>query len=150
MAAVADDLARLQAVKNVDSEFKPPSTGLSWAIASLALDILEVVVLAEIIFFDKPRAEIGQGLGALEIYFIITVAGTIGQAIGVYLVTRGFYHIGGIFQIVSSSTQVIKLDGIIGVIGGIKAYRFPRQSRLALKRFLDDEQGGNKRGPAPT
>lgn len=103
-----------------------PSTGLAWALVSLALDIMEVLVLVEVIFFDKARiGAVDDGLGFLEIYFIITLAAAVGQGLGVLLVARGLYRVGGMLQIVSSSTQVIKLDGIVGVVGGIKAWRYP-------------------------
>ncbi len=105
------------------------AAGLPWAIASLVLDVIEVMVLTEIIFFDKPRSQIGSGVGFLEYYFAFTVAGTLGQALGVLLVTRNWFISGGILQIVSSATQVVKIDGIVGVIGGIKAYQYGRRLR---------------------
>lgn len=130
MAATAESLSPTEVP--TAAEFKPPSTGLSWAIVSLALDLVEVLVLAEIIFFDKPRSGMSNGMGFLEIYFCITVVATIGQTIGVVLVARHWYRLGGLLQIISSGVQAIKIDGIIGVVGGVKAWRYPRRVREML------------------
>lgn len=99
--------------------------GLRWAIASLFLDIIETLVLAEIIFFDSWRSGLGEGWGILEYYWIVMIGATIFQAIGIGLVTKlGWYRTGGVLQIIASATQLIKVDGIIGVIGGLRAYRY--------------------------
>lgn len=106
---------------------------------SLFLDIVEVAVLVEIIFFDKPRGGFEFSLGLLELYFVLTVLATIGQAVGVYLVTRRWYRTGGVVQIVSSAAQVVKLDGIVGVIGGLKAIQYARfQERDVARNVLAD------------
>ena len=108
------------------SSSQQPSSGLVWGVISLLLDLVEVTVLVEMIFFDQHRTGLSGGFGLFEVYFVFTLLTAIGQATGVILVTRKKYRLGGIFQIVSSGLQVIKLDGIFGVIGGIKAYRLSR------------------------
>lgn len=106
----------------------PPSNGVVWALVSLALDLLEVVVLIEILYFDKPAFQAGSGSGLLHVYFYIMLAATAGQAAGVALVARSWYRLGGAFQIVASAVQVFKVDGIIGVVGGVKAWRYPART----------------------
>ncbi len=111
-------------------ESAQPSNGLVWGVVSLVLDLVEILVLVEIIFFDQARTGLHGSFNFLEIYFVVTLFATIGQGIGVVMVTRQWYRIGGIFQIVSSALQVIKIDGIFGVIGGLKAYRLARYLEL--------------------
>jgi hypothetical protein len=113
--------------RNVPLEAMPfnQAIGLRWAMASLFLDIIETLVLAEIIFFDSWRSGLGEGWGLLEYYWVVMIGATIFQAIGIGLVTQlGWYRIGGVLQIIASTTQVIKVDGLIGVVGGMKAYRY--------------------------
>ena len=99
--------------------------GLPWAMASLFLDIIEVLVLSEIIFFDAFRSGLDRGWGILEYYLMVMIGATIGQAIGIWMVSQlRWYRVGGILQITASTTQLIKVDGIIGVIGGLKAWRY--------------------------
>ena len=104
--------------------------GLSWAWASFLLDVVESLVLIQILFFDKQQFGVAFEWGVLEIYFVMTLFMSVGQLIGIALVTRGQYRLGGYVQIVSSAGQVLKLDGIFGVIGGVKALRFA-ESRAA-------------------
>ena len=42
------------------------------------------------------------------------------------LVHLHWYRTGGILQILSSSLHVPKGDGLVGMVGGVKAYRYPR------------------------
>lgn len=109
----------------VFDERLPASNGLVWAFISLALDLLEVVVLIEILYFDRPGFQTGAGFGLLHLYFYIMLLATAGQAAGVALVARSWYRLGGALQIVASAVQVFKVDGIIGVVGGVKAWRYP-------------------------
>lgn len=90
------------------------------------LDVLEVLVLSEILFFDRPRAGLKRSFGLLEVYFIVTVVASLGQAAGVALVAAGRYRAGGYLQIASSAVQVVKIDGIPGIVGGVKALRYAR------------------------
>ena len=98
--------------------------GLSWAWASFLLDVVESLVLIQILFYDKQQFGVAFEWGVLEIYFVMTLFMSIGQLIGIALVTRGRYRLGGYFQVVSSAGQVLKLDGVFGVIGGLKALRY--------------------------
>ena len=103
-----------------------PTNGLKWAWASFVLDKVESLVLVQIVFFDKKQFGVDFDWGVLEIYFLITTLMSIGQLVGIVLVIRGQFRLGGYFQIVSSVGQVMKLDGILGVIGGNKALKFAR------------------------
>lgn len=120
--ATASESTSAESIEAIPSN---KTIGLPWAFASLFLDIIEVLVLSEIIFFDSFRSGLGQGWGLLEYYLMVMIGATIGQAIGIYMVSKlHWYRIGGIFQMIASSTQLIKVDGIIGVIGGLKAWRY--------------------------
>ena len=107
------------------------TNGLNWAWASFLLDIVESLVLTQILFFDKQQFGVAFEWGVLEIYFVITLLMSIGQLVGIALVTRGQYRLGGYVQIVSSAGQVLKLDGIFGVIGGVKALRY-RETKVGV------------------
>ena len=107
-----------------DGQETEQTNWLSWAWASFLLDVVESLVLIQILFFDKQQFGVTFEWGVLEIYFVMTLFMSIGQLIGIALVTRGQYRLGGYFQIVSSAGQVLKLDGVFGVIGGIKALRY--------------------------
>lgn len=107
--------------------------GLNWAWASFVLDVVESLVLIQILFFDKQQFGVAFEWGVLEIYFVMTLFMSIGQLIGIALVTRGRYRLGGYFQIVSSAGQVLKLDGVFGVVGGLKALRFAEANELQLR-----------------
>lgn len=117
--------ARTQTIDGVDDSPSNKTIGLPWAFASLFLDIIEVLVLSEIIFFDSFRSGLGEGWGLLEYYLMVMIGATIVQAIGIFFVSKlHWYRVGGLLQITVSSTQLIKIDGIIGVIGGLKAWRY--------------------------
>lgn len=104
----------------------------------LLLDIVEGLVLIEIIFFDVPRAGFGFEFGVLEIYFAASMVSVLIQMAGIVLVMRGWYRVGAIFQIVSSSPHVIKGEGLIGIIGGIKAYKYPELALTGEPSGLPD------------
>ncbi len=54
------------------------------------------------------------------------------QFVGILLVAAGRYRVGGALQVAASGLHALDLIGIIGVVGGIKAYRYPQ--RLAVSR----------------
>ena len=101
-----------------------PSPGLTWAYAMLALEVLECLMLGEVVFFDRAP---GSGFGAIGIYFCAVLATVLGQIVGIALVLRGQYRVGGLVQIVSSGIHVLKGEGLIGVIGGMRARAYARQ-----------------------
>lgn len=104
----------------------------------LFLDIVEGLVLIEIIFFDIPRAGFSFEFGVLELYFAASIVSVFIQVAGIVLVMRGWYRVGAIFQIVSSSPHVIKGEGLIGIIGGIKAYKYPELALAGKPSGLPD------------
>jgi hypothetical protein len=105
---------------------KSSDDGLAWAWASFFLDVFESLVLVQIIFFDKLDLGVPLHWGFLEIYLVATLFMSLGQLAGIALVTRGYYLLGGYLQIISSGGQVLKVDGIFGVVGGLKALRYGR------------------------
>ncbi len=102
--------------------------GMGWSAVCLVLHIAELLVLTEIVFFDSQRGGITHQPGLLEVYFVVTLLTTAGFAVGMWMVSQGRYHAGGLVQVVMIAVHVIKLDGIIGVIGGLKAMRYAREA----------------------
>lgn len=81
-------------------------------------------MVAEVAFFDRAGH---VGFGAIEIYFCLVAATLVGQVAGIVLVWRGRFRLGGLVQIVSSAMHVLKGEGLIGVIGGMRARAYARQ-----------------------
>jgi len=111
------------------------SKGLVWAISMLGLDFVELLALLEIMFSDLDRTVWASVSSFLEFYFYLAVASFVVQLAGILLVAAGWCRLGGVLQIASSAFHVPKGEGIIGVIGGVKAYRYPSQ--------LVEEEGSN-------
>jgi hypothetical protein len=61
---------------------------------------------------------------ALRILAVVAIATWFGQLIGVVLVALGRYRTGGVMQICASALHVIELFGIIGILGGLRAYHY--------------------------
>ena len=99
---------------------------MGWSLCCLGLHIIEILVLAEIVYFDRQRSGLNPDASFLEIFFVATIVMTIGFTVGMWMTARGHYRLGGIVQIIMISPQVLKLDGIVGVIGGIKAIRYAK------------------------
>ena len=106
------------------SEPSRASPGLTWAYVMLFLEVLECLMVGEVVFFDRAP---GSGFGAIGLYFCVVLATLLGQVAGILLVRRGQYRVGGLVQIVSSAVHVLKGEGLIGVIGGMRARAYARQ-----------------------
>jgi MFS superfamily sulfate permease-like transporter len=104
------------------------SKGLAWALSMLGLDLVELLVLSEIVFSDFHRNAWASTTGFIWPYFYLSTASFVVQLVGVVLVAVGWFRLGGILQIVSSSIHVPKGEGVIGVIGGVQAYRYSSQA----------------------
>ena len=101
-----------------------PPKGLMWAILMLFFMLFEIGI-----FIDIERQYINAmmllffaGLGFLALL----------QLVGILLVAAGRYRVGGVLQVAASVVHALELIGFIGVVGGIKAYRYPE--RLAKSR----------------
>lgn len=88
-----------------------------------ALMLAEVGVLSEIVFSDFHRVAADGAVTPTEIYFYVVLATCVLQAAGLGLVMRGHYRIGGALQIAASAVHLIKIEGLIGIFGGMRAYR---------------------------
>jgi len=108
------------------------SKGLGWAISMLGLDLVELLALCEVVFGEPHRNPSFKPNVLIFVYFWIAVVSMLVQAIGTYLVTKGRYRAGGLLQIIGNSVQVPKGDGLIGLIGGILAYKYP--DRIAAQQ----------------
>jgi hypothetical protein len=107
------------------------SRGLPWAFVMLALELAECLVLIEVVFSDRPRSGLATGFGLVELYFLLVIATFLCQIAGIVLVTKGRPRLGGILQLVSSAPHVLKVEGLIGIVGGVKALDFARRERAA-------------------
>ena len=108
-----------------------PSKGTLWASIMLALIVIESLALTEVVFFDQSHASWSTGSGFLMPYFVICVTTLVLQLAGMRLVAVGRYRLGGVLQAVASSVHVVKVEGIIGIIGGLDAYRYPDRSEAS-------------------
>ncbi len=101
-----------------------PPKGLTWAIPMLVFMLCEIGVLMDIEgrYTNSMVLLLFAGLGFLALL----------QFVGILLVAAGRYRVGGVVQIVASAVHALDLIGMIGVVGGIKAYRYP--DRLAMSR----------------
>lgn len=103
-----------------------PRPGLNWAFVMLALQAFECLVLVEVVFFDRPGIGLGSGFNAVQLYFALVAFTVLLQIAGIVLVLEGRYRAGGALQIASSAIHVLKGEGVVGLIGGLKAYRYSR------------------------
>ena len=106
---------------NLDSRI--PSKGYLWSGAMLALMVLEALALVEGLMRDSNSGWADLTDSWLGVYLVVHAIETIILVVGILLVATGRYRIGGILQIAASAVHVP--TGVIGVIGGLKAYRYP-------------------------
>ncbi len=101
-----------------------PPKGLMWAILMLFFMLIEIGVLIDIErqYINAMMLFFFAGLGFLALL----------QPVGILLVAAGRYRVGGVLQVAASAVHALDLIGIIGVVGGIKAYRYPE--RVAKSR----------------
>ncbi len=101
-----------------------PPKGLLWAILMLFFMLCEIGVLIDIErqYVNAMTLLFFAGLGFLALL----------QLVGILLVAAGRYRVSGVLQVAASAVHTLDLIGIIGVVGGIKAYRYPE--RLAQSR----------------
>ena len=101
-----------------------PPKGLMWATLMLFFMLLEIGVLIDIErqYINAMMLFFFAGLGFLALL----------QFVGILLVAAGHYRVGGVLQVAASAVHALDLIGMIGVVGGIKAYRYPE--RLAMSR----------------
>ncbi|UCC99596.1 MAG: hypothetical protein JSW66_06860 [Phycisphaerales bacterium] len=97
--------------------------GFCWSIPMFVLMLIETVALVEVVFFDSRRAAWASGIGFAELYFWVVATSCVLQLAGILLVATGLCRLGGIVQIVASAPHAVKGEGLIGIIGGIRAYR---------------------------
>jgi hypothetical protein len=93
-----------------------PSKGLGWAYGMLGIEIAETLGLSE--------AALSSESPYVKAFWVLVLLTALLQVAGILCVRAGRYRAGGILQIVGSAPHVVKLDGIIGLIGGMHALRF--------------------------
>lgn len=120
-----------QPSQSQDASMPAQSTGLRWALAMLLLQIAEVLALTEVIFGDRPARGVHPQFGALEIYFGVVIVSVILQVAGIMLVRRARYRLGGALQIAASSVHLVKIEGFLGMVGGLRAWKYRRDPGVA-------------------
>ena len=101
------------------------SKGLLLAWIMLVLMAAELLALSEVVFFDSK--EMGEPSFGLQLYFYVVLVTVLLQITGIILVKRGSFRVGGILQIIASAPHAIKLEGLIGIMGGLDAYDYPEE-----------------------
>lgn len=94
--------------------------GLPWAYGMLAIELVEALALTEVVFGD------GTPSRTVRLLLVIVILTAVLQVAGILCVRAGRARLGGILQIVGSAPHAVKLDGIVGIIGGAQALRFAR------------------------
>ena len=115
------------------------STGLKWAFTMFGLDLVEMLTLMEILFHDQPRSSLPQTWGWLEVYFIICAVSFLLQFAGILVVQLGWYRMGGAIQIAACIPHLPKGEGLIGLIGGLKAWNFARAESAATTEAAESD-----------
>ena len=101
------------------------SRGLGWATSMLALQAVEWLVLIHVLVYDQARPGLAAaGGGFLELYFRACSFSLFLQAVGIFSVVRGWHRTGGVLQLASCTLHLPKGEGIVGLVGGIKALRY--------------------------
>ena len=117
-----------------------PSTGIGWAYVMLALIGIECIALIEIIWFDRSRNELSSGSSIVNLYFGVVLTSFLAQLSGILLVTRGMYRQGGVLQMVGSAVHLVKIEGLIGIVGGVRAYRYPDKGLESSETAVDQQE----------
>jgi len=94
----------------------------------LVLQVVECLVLIQVLLYDLPRMEVSAGGGIVELYFWACSVTVLLQVAGILLVLREHYRTGGVLQIASCVLHLPKGEGILGLMGGINAFRYGRSS----------------------
>ena len=96
-----------------------PSRGLAFSITMLVFMLIEIGVLADIErqYINTMMLFFFTGLGFLALL----------QFAGILLVTANHYRVGGVIQLIASAVHALDLIGLIGIFGGLAAYRYPER-----------------------
>jgi hypothetical protein len=116
------------------------SNGFWWAMTMFGLMFIEALVLIDAFAREEERVAIMQN-AILHTYVYVSLASVIVQLIGIILVEKRWYRLGGILQIAASTIHIWEVEGIIGIIGGLDAYHYPasqKEATLELEDFFGD------------
>lgn len=107
----------------VANTVRAETPGIRWALAMLFLQVAEVLGLSEAIFSDRLHSDLPHQFGMLEIYYVAVIVTVLLQVTGILLARQGRYRLGGALQIAASSLHLLKIEGLIGMIGGLRAWK---------------------------
>jgi len=115
------------------------SRGFNWSIPMFFVMIFDWV--GGIVNLTPPKGPpVDMGT---EIYLLLLLIACFLQMLGIILVALQKYKVGGIIQIVASVIHVPV--GVIGIIGGTKAYRFADLKKWVDEEFTDKQPGSPAR-----
>ena len=112
-----------------------PSRGLAFSIAMLVFMLIEIGVLADIErqYISTMMLFFFAGLGFLALL----------QVAGILLGTAGHYRVGGVIQLIASAVHALDLIGLIGIFGGLAAYRYPERLAKLDRGAAPDRPAGS-------
>lgn len=112
-----------------------PSKGFAFSISMLVFMLIEIGVLADIErqYINTMLLLLFAGLGLLALL----------QFAGILLVMAGHYRVGGVLQIVASAVHVLALIGLLGILGGLAAYRYPERLAKLERAAAPDRPVGS-------
>ncbi len=94
----------------------------------LSYAMLGIMVLEFLVILDLNPGNWRQfSIGKIAFFAYLLAAATV-QTTGILLVRGGFYKPGGVLQIIASTAHILDLVGIIGMLGGLAAYRYPERA----------------------
>lgn len=103
-----------------DEDPAKPSKGLGYAIIAQVVMIFELAVMVDI--------ETEQWNGMVTVVFTVLGILCLFQVVGIALVLKGHYRLGGIFQIVANVPHILDGFGILGIFGGSYAMDYAKIS----------------------
>lgn len=89
-----------------------------------ALMLIECLVLIDAFLSVEQRSAI-MGNAILRSYFFVSLISCGIQLVGIVMVEKRWYRLGGILQITASVVHIWEIEGIVGILGGMDAYDYP-------------------------
>jgi hypothetical protein len=104
------------------------SKGFPYSVGMLVFMLIELGV-----FFD---IESRWANDSVQFLFAGLALLTVLQLAGILLVWAGHYRVGGVLQICASAVHVLDVMGLLGIVGGMRAYRYPERPTESARPAL--------------